>query len=77
MRASPTTTTTLEMAHGLWIQSWKAALEAVAKATETRILSPGAAAGHQAVIVAERKLVIKELTLLTGRGFGEPMKELQ
>jgi hypothetical protein len=58
-----------ETAYGLWVESWGAALAAVATATQTRTLSSDTAARHKAVIAAERKLVTRELTLLTGRGY--------
>lgn len=64
-----------ETAYGLWVGSWETALAAVATATQTRTLSLQAAAGHKSTIAAERKLVVKELTLLTGRGYGELMEE--
>jgi hypothetical protein len=56
-----------EMAYGLWVNCWDTALAAVATAAQTRNLSVEAAARHRAVIAAERKLVIRELTLITGR----------
>ena len=72
MLVSPATTGTFDTAYGLWADSWNAALAAVATATQTRMLSSSTAAGHKAVIATERKLVIKELTLLTGRAYRKP-----
>ena len=66
-----------DRAYGLWVGSWETALAAVATATQTRMLSLQAAAGHKSTIAAERKLVIQELTLLAGRGYGEPTDELR
>jgi hypothetical protein len=73
---APATSGTFEAAYGLWLASWETAVRAVATATEIRMLSLKAAAEQRAAIAAERKLVIEELTLLTGRVHGEPMEEL-
>jgi hypothetical protein len=62
--ASPASRT-FDRAYDFWVDSWKAALAALATATHTRSISPDAAAGHKAVIAAEQQ-VVKEFALIVG-----------
>lgn len=61
--------------YGLWVRSWETALAALATATQTRILAPGTAAGHAAAIASERKVVVNELTLLSGQALAVGTEE--
>jgi hypothetical protein len=56
----------LAVAYELWLDSWEAALSALATATKGRALSANDAAAHRAVIVAERELVTIQFRLLLG-----------
>jgi hypothetical protein len=53
--------------YDLWLGAWETALAAVATASQSGALSAHDAAVRRAVIVVERELVTKQLTLLRGR----------
>ena len=55
------------VAYDLWLESWEAALAALATAGQSRALSTKETAAHRALIAAERELVTREFTLLLGR----------
>jgi hypothetical protein len=58
------------VAYELWLDSWEAALAALATASRSRMLSTTEAAAHRAAIAAERELVTRQFTLLLGHQVG-------
>jgi hypothetical protein len=61
--------------YGRWVDTWEAALAALASASHSRTLSTNEAATHKAAIAAEREVVIGQLTLLLGHA-PEPAEEV-
>jgi hypothetical protein len=64
----------LTVAFELWLDSWEAALAALATASQDRTLSTNETAAHKALIAAERELVTREFTLLLGHITGGDLR---
>jgi hypothetical protein len=56
----------VDAAYDLWLGSWETALAAIMTATQARELTIKAAAGHTAVIAAEREVVTREFLRVAG-----------